>query len=115
MEEHESRLESYQLTLSMLRLIDSLVKARFKRIDNDSCGDFDRVGNLDNGAFEPYVAYVRDTVLVKAAFRSYKNIDERWEVSALCLEILSKLLDYVPQLMYQMLCGSPFMKSVRFR
>lgn len=105
-------MEVYPLTISMLKLLESLVNARFKRMDNDPSADLES-GSLDNGAFDAYVSYIRDTVLMRAMYRSYKNMDERWEISAFALEILSKLLDYVPQLMLQLLCGSPFLRSVR--
>ncbi|OXA52513.1 hypothetical protein Fcan01_12127 [Folsomia candida] len=111
LDEHEARMEVYPLTISMLKLLESLVNARFKRMDNDPSADLES-GSLDNGAFDAYVSYIRDTVLMRAMYRSYKNMDERWEISAFALEILSKLLDYVPQLMLQLLCGSPFLRSI---
>lgn len=98
----------------MLTLLDSLVNARFKRMENDASANVDGVGSLDNGAFDVYVSYVRDSVLMRAMYRSYRNTNERWEIPTMALEILSKLLDYVPQLMLQLLCGSPFLRSVLY-
>jgi hypothetical protein len=97
----------------MLKLLNALIDARFKESNVVSDADLlDGNGFLDNGAFEPYLAYVRDIVLLKACYRSYKNKDERWTVSKLGVDIISKLLDHVPQLMYQMLCGSPLLRTV---
>ena len=67
---------------------------------------------IDNGVLQPYVAFVRDAVLLKVGYRSYKSIVERWELATLALGIVSKLLDYVPTLMLQMLSDSPLHRMV---
>jgi len=97
----------------MLKLLNALVDCRFKECNviTDTEG-WDLNNPMDSGAFEPYLTYVRDHVLLKACFRSYRIKNERWEISRLSIELISKLLDHVPQLMYQMLCGSPLLKTV---
>jgi len=98
----------------MLGLLDALITARFKKSEGDEDLELlDGNSNLDDGAFDPYVVYVRDYVLLKAFYRSYKDMDERWDISTLAITILSKLLNYVPQIMFQLLCGSPLLRTVR--
>lgn len=100
------------MTISVLKLLNALITARFKKFEAEVETEQDGFGTFDSGSFDPYIAYVRDGVLLRAGFRGYKNADERWELTALALNILSRLLDYVPQLMLQLLCGSPLSRAV---
>lgn len=114
LEEKETRLESYILCVGFLQLLDALVKARYVSLRNVS-GDEGGVGPTqgDRQLLERYVSYVRDEVLLKLAYRTYRSIPERWEMTTLSISILSRLLDEVPVLLVEFLSDNPVVKSVR--
>ncbi len=110
LEEKETRLESYILTISFMKLLDALVKLRFEK-QLGLCY-LDECGLIDKEVLEPYVKYVRDSVFLKLPYRAYKDIKERWEKASLSLSIMSRLLDAVPSLMIHMLSDSPTLRTV---
>jgi len=114
LEEKETRLESYILCNGFLSLLDALVKARSVVLGADFAVDESGSGIIREEAalLDTYVAYVRDAVLVKLAYRTYRSVPERWETTALAVSILSRLLDEVPILMVQFLSDCPALKSV---
>lgn len=112
LEEKETRLEEYSLTIGMLRLIRALVKSRFKQMEYVSLEGYFVHPTYDNGAIFPYVNYVVDVVFLKTPYRLFKDRNQRWYVIKLCAEIMSIFLDYLPKLMVQLLCDSPLIRAV---
>ncbi|ODM93130.1 hypothetical protein Ocin01_13553 [Orchesella cincta] len=112
LDEMETRLEHYSLTIGMLKMMKSLIKTRFRQMEFVSLEGYFVHPTLDNGAIFPYINYVIDHVFLKAPYRVYKNPAQRWEVLKLSASIISILLDYVPNLMLQLLCESPLIKTL---
>ncbi|CAL8120009.1 unnamed protein product [Orchesella dallaii] len=112
LDEKETRLENYSLTIGMLRMMKSLIKTRFRQMEFVSLEGYFVHPTLDNGAIFPYINYVIDHVFLKAPYRVYKDPVQRWEVLNLSASIISILLDYVPNLMLQLLCESPLIKTL---
>lgn len=112
LEEKETRLEEYQLTLSMLRLLRALIKTRFREMEFVSLEGYFVHPTYDNGAIFPYLNYVTDTVFLKAPYRLFKDGNQRWYMMRLCTDIMSIMLDYLPKLMIQLLCDSPLIRTV---
>jgi len=107
-------LESYILTISFLKLFEALVKVRFASElnfgTNEDMGILEQ--STDKTSLVPYVNYVRESVFLKLPYRTYKDMKERWETSALALSIMARLLDAVPSLMIHMLSDSPLCRTV---
>ncbi|XP_006633765.1 nuclear pore complex protein Nup205 [Lepisosteus oculatus] len=87
--EIESRCEEYPLTRAFCHLISTLVESSFPT--NLGAG-------LRPPGFEPYLAFLRDTVFLPFPTRAYRRAAEKWEVAEAVLEVFHKLLrDYEPQ------------------
>lgn len=112
LEEKETRLEEYCLTVGMLRLLRALVQSRFRKLDFVSNEGYFVHPTFDNGGIFPYINYVTDTVFLKMPYRLFKESNQRWYVMKLCAEIISLMLDYLPKLMIQLLCDSPLIKTL---
>lgn len=100
------------LTVNFLKLIDALVECRFGNVEQSAYFDACDGATIDGTYFEPYVTYIRVSVLQKLPYRAYRDIKERWTLTRLSLRILSNLLDFVPSLMIQMLCDSTLLRTV---
>ncbi|XP_045195259.2 nuclear pore complex protein Nup205-like [Mercenaria mercenaria] len=86
LDEVESRNEEYPITCAFLEFLAMLTDTPIPA----ALG----AGSRAPG-FDPYLLYVRDDVFLKFGARAYKNPGEKWEVAALSLGILRKLLqDY---------------------
>ena len=87
-EDIEARNEEYPLTRAMLKLIDTLTDHGLP----DGLGMGSRVPG-----FKPYFNFIRDHIFLKFSTRAYKNMEEKWEIGALVLKLILKLLkDYTP-------------------
>ncbi|CAL8147356.1 unnamed protein product [Orchesella dallaii] len=113
LEEKETRLENYSLTIGMLRMMTSLVKSRFQPKEFISLEGYVAASeNVDKGIILPYIYYVTDCVFLKAPYRVYKDPTEKWLMLKLSASIISILLDYIPNLMLQLLCESPLIRML---
>ncbi|XP_044732734.1 nuclear pore complex protein Nup205 [Chrysoperla carnea] len=89
LEEIEARMEEYPLTIGLLKLLNVLTSSGVPR----TLG----VGIRKPG-FDPYLTIIIDSIFIKFNSRSYKNIEEKWEIANLCLELFVKFLSqYDPQ------------------
>ncbi|KAF5301267.1 hypothetical protein FQR65_LT00967 [Abscondita terminalis] len=89
LDEIESRMEEYPLTQSLLKLLDVLTDTGIPR----TLGAGPR-----RPGFDPYLTFIVNSVFLKFNSRSYKHVEERWIIAALCLKLLSKFLaQYEPQ------------------
>ncbi|GIY52226.1 nuclear pore complex protein Nup205 [Caerostris darwini] len=83
LEEVETRMEEYPVTRAMLNLLDSLLNHPYP-------------SNLGSGSrqpgIEPYLQFVRDSVLLRCNSRSYKAEGEKWKIMALCFKVLENVL-----------------------
>ncbi|KAF8773925.1 Nuclear pore complex protein Nup205 like protein [Argiope bruennichi] len=83
LEEVETRMEEYPVTRAMLSLLDSLLNHPYP-------------SNLGSGSrqpgIEPYLQFVRESVLLRCNSRAYKTGGEKWKIMALCFKILEKVL-----------------------
>ncbi|GFS37681.1 nuclear pore complex protein Nup205 [Nephila pilipes] len=83
LEEVETRMEEYPVTRAMLSLLDSLLNHPYP-------------SNLGSGSrqpgIEPYLQFVRDSVLLRCNSRAYKAEGEKWKIMALCFKVLEKVL-----------------------
>ena len=87
-EDIEARNEEYPLTRAVLKLIDTLTDHGLP----DGLGTGTRLPG-----FKPYFNFIRDHIFLKFSTRAYKNPVEKWEIGALVLKLILKLLkDYVP-------------------
>ncbi|CAB4015675.1 nuclear pore complex Nup205-like, partial [Paramuricea clavata] len=84
LEEIESRVEAYPETRAFMKLLANLTS-------------YPVPGNLGAGyrvpGFEPYLDFLRDSVLMKFKTRAYLDPNEKWEVASGVLQILVKLLE----------------------
>ncbi|XP_072164969.1 nuclear pore complex protein Nup205-like [Diadema setosum] len=83
LEEIESNNEEYPLTRGFLTLLDTLTDIPVPIMLG--------VGYRPPG-FDPYLAFLRDSVFLKFQSRAYRDPAEKWEVAALVTKILAKLL-----------------------
>ncbi|XP_054717049.1 nuclear pore complex protein Nup205-like [Uloborus diversus] len=83
LEEVETRMEEYPVTRAMLSLLDALL--------NHPCPTGLGTGTRQPG-IEPYLQFVRDSVLLRCNSRAYKTEGEKWKIMALCCKILEKVL-----------------------
>lgn len=89
LEEVEARAEAFPLTRAFLGLLDRLTDTELPA----ALG----AGQRPPG-FQPYLAFVQDSVLLRFQTRTYKEPGEKWEVAALCLGLLHKLVaEYQPR------------------
>lgn len=83
LENIEAKREEYPMTLGFLDLINALTDQSMP----GTLGVGTRVPGL-----EPYLFFIRESVLLKVNSRGYKNPEEKWKVASGCLEIFSKFL-----------------------
>ncbi|XP_071502201.1 nuclear pore complex protein Nup205-like [Diadema antillarum] len=83
LEEIESNNEEYPLTRGFLTLLDALTDIPVPIMLG--------VGYRPPG-FDPYLAFLRDSVFLKFQSRAYRDPAEKWEVAAMVTKILAKLL-----------------------
>ncbi|XP_054275578.1 nuclear pore complex protein Nup205-like [Macrosteles quadrilineatus] len=83
LEEVESRNEEFPLTRAMLVLLDVLTDVPIPRLLG--CG-------TRTPGFHPYLTFVLHSVFLRFHTRSYKSVQEKWEVCRLCLHLLVKLI-----------------------
>jgi len=89
LEEVEARAEAFPLTRAFLGLLDRLTDTELPA----ALG----AGQRQPG-FQPYLAFLQDSVLLRFQTRTYKDPGEKWEVAALCLGLLHKLAaEYQPR------------------
>ncbi|PRD32161.1 UNVERIFIED_CONTAM: nuclear pore complex protein [Trichonephila clavipes] len=83
LEEVETRMEEYPVTRAMLSLLDSLLNHPYP-------------SHLGSGSrqpgIEPYLQFVRDSVLLRCNSRAYKAEGEKWKIMTLCFKVLEKVL-----------------------
>ncbi|XP_052238220.1 nuclear pore complex protein Nup205-like isoform X2 [Dreissena polymorpha] len=83
LEEVESRNEEYPMTRAFLEFLTVLT---------DTPVPAALGAGLRSPGIDPYLAYIRDDVLLRFGTRAYVNSGEKWEIAASCLGILHKLL-----------------------
>lgn len=89
LDEVESRLEEYPLTLALLVMLDVLSDSGIPR----TLG----AGHRRPG-FDPYLNFIVHSVFLKYNSRAYRNPEERWVIANKCLKLLEKfLMQYEPQ------------------
>ncbi len=89
LENVETRNEAYPMTKAFLKLIDILTDSGIP----SSLGAGTRVPG-----FEPYLAFIRDSIFLRFNTRAYRDPGEKWAVAGECLNIFKKILDdYYPQ------------------
>ncbi|XP_046658392.1 LOW QUALITY PROTEIN: nuclear pore complex protein Nup205-like [Homalodisca vitripennis] len=89
LEEVECRNEEFPLTRAMLKLLDVLTDVPVPKLLG--------VGTRTPG-FDPYLTFVLHNVFLRFNNRSYKSIQEKWEVCSSCLHLLVKFLtQYEPK------------------
>jgi nuclear pore complex protein Nup205 len=85
LEEIESCAEEYPETRAFMALLDSLTNSPIP----PTLG----AGYREPG-FDPYLEFLRDSILLKFDTRAYHNAEEKWLVCASVLELLHKLLNH---------------------
>ena len=83
LEEIEARSQEYPETIAFLKLIEQLVSFTIPL----SLGSSHRTPG-----FNPYLAFIRDSVFLKFDVRGYKNPTQQWIVSTYCLRIFYKII-----------------------
>ncbi|KAG8189490.1 hypothetical protein JTE90_018142 [Oedothorax gibbosus] len=83
LEEVETRMEEYPVTRAMLGLLDTLLSHPYPT----SLGTGTRQPGI-----EPYLQFVRDSVLLRCNSRAYKVEGEKWKIMSLCYQILERVL-----------------------
>ncbi|KAK9679304.1 Nuclear pore complex scaffold, nucleoporins 186/192/205 [Popillia japonica] len=90
LDEIETRLETYPLTRGLLKLLDTLTDSGIPR----TLGAGPRIPG-----FDPYFTFIVNSVFLKCNSRPYKNPDEKWEITGMCLKLFEKFIQhYSPEM-----------------
>ncbi|KAI4469467.1 nuclear pore complex protein [Holotrichia oblita] len=85
LDEIETRLETYPLTRGLLKLLDTLTDSGIPR----TLGAGPRIPG-----FDPYFTFIVNSVFLKCNSRPYKNPDEKWEITGMCLKLFEKFIQH---------------------
>ena len=87
LDEIETREESYSLLIGFLNLIKNLIKVQIP--SNLGAGLRSKGTPL---GFQPYLQFLVKSVYLKILTRSYKNLNEKWQIICLMLKIFHQLI-----------------------
>ncbi|XP_039266585.2 nuclear pore complex protein Nup205-like [Styela clava] len=88
LEEVESREEQYHMTCSFLKFLCTLT---------DASNIVSFTATSQSSGFEPYLRFSIELVFLKLMTRSYKSVEEKWEIATYSLKLFAKLLSqYIP-------------------
>ncbi len=87
LDEIESREESYSMLIGFLNLIKNLISIPVP--SNLGAGLRSKGTQL---GFQPYLQFLVQTVYLKILTRSYKNLNEKWQIICLILKIFHQLV-----------------------